>query len=288
MLDNLLKNFTYTVFICLIILTMNGCADKYFYYPDHVVYQTPRQYDLLYENINFYSKDNIKLNGWFISATGKPIGTIIHFHGNIKNITAHLKYVSWLPREGFNLFMFDYRGYGKSEGKPKKAGVYKDSIAAIQYIKSRRGLDPNKLFILGQSLGGAMALAVLGNNEIKEIQAVAIEATFYSYREIVRDEIDKMPVISILKWPLSFLRVSNKYSPGLVINKISPIPLLLIHGMLDPTISFKHSQKLYEHANKPKELWIIEDGKHVQAFTSYGEKYRKKLVNFFKAALKEN
>lgn len=78
-------------------------------------------------------------------------------------MTAHLSFVSWLPKEGFNLFLFDYRGYGASEGSPERKGIYQDCIAALEYIKSRKDINPNRLLVFGQSLGGANALFLIGN-----------------------------------------------------------------------------------------------------------------------------
>jgi fermentation-respiration switch protein FrsA (DUF1100 family) len=267
------------------LILSSGCASKCFYYPTHQIYQTPAQHRLNYEDVTFESNDGTRLNGWLIPATGKAIGTVIHFHGNAQNMSAHLSFVDWIPAEGFNLFVFDYRGYGQSEGSPNRRGVYQDGLAAIDYVKSRTDVDPNKLLILGQSLGGANAISVMGRNRIDGVRAVAIESTFYSYRQIVRDKLAHIPVLSILRWPLSFMIVGNGYSPGKVVGNIAPVPLLLIHGTADRVIPFHHGKELYEKAGEPKQFWEIEHGKHTEAFTTYGRQYREALVKFYKAAL---
>jgi uncharacterized protein len=187
--------------IALLVLLMlsSGCASRFLYYPDHKVYQTPQQKGLKFEEVNFTSSDGTALTGWFVPATGKAIGTVIHFHGNAQNMTAHFSFVDWLPFEGFNVFTFDYRGYGRSGGTPQRQGVYDDCVAAITYVQKRPDVDRNSLLIFGQSLGGANALAVLGEKRFDGIKAVAIDSTFYSYRSIVRDKIGEMPIIWMVK-----------------------------------------------------------------------------------------
>lgn len=112
--------------ILALLLLSSGCASRFLYYPDHRVYQTPQRKGLRCEEVNFVSHDGTALTGWFVPATGKAIGTVIHFHGNAQNMTAHFSFVDWLPEEGFNVFTFDYRGYGRSAGAPERQGVFDD------------------------------------------------------------------------------------------------------------------------------------------------------------------
>ena len=100
---------------------LSSCAQQAFYYPDHADYGTPAQAGLQHEDIFFQSEDGTRLHGWFIPAqnAGGLIparATIIHFHGNAQNLSAHKEAVQWLPAHGYNVFLFDYRGYGLSEG----------------------------------------------------------------------------------------------------------------------------------------------------------------------------
>jgi uncharacterized protein len=273
--------------IALLVLLMlsSGCASRFLYYPDHKVYQTPQQEGLRFEEVSFTSSDGTTLTGWFVPATRKAIGTVIHFHGNAQNMTAHFSFVDWLPSEGFNVFTFDYRGYGRSGGTPQREGIYNDCVSAIAYVQKRPDVDPHSLFIFGQSLGGANALAVLGEKLFNGVRAVAIDSSFYSYRSIVRDKVGEIPILWIAKWPLSFLVVNNRHSPGAVVQNISPTPLLLVHGTSDHVVPYHHAQELFQKAHEPKQLWTIEGADHTEAFTSYGASYRKRLVQFFTTAL---
>ena len=127
---------------------------------------------------------------------------MIHFHGNAQNMTAHFGFVSWLPALGFNLFVFDYRGYGTSAGTPNRRGVYEDSLAALDYIAARPDIDHNRLLVLGQSLGGANAVAAVGSRPIAGIRAVVVDSAFAAYQDIVRDKMAAIPLLSFFRTPL--------------------------------------------------------------------------------------
>jgi fermentation-respiration switch protein FrsA (DUF1100 family) len=276
------------LFVPLLLLGIGvgGCGDNLFYYPDNVVYSVPTKYGLEYEDVFFSSKDGTVLHGWFIPAKSDPVGTVIHFHGNAQNLTAHFEFVKWLPQEGFNLFVFDYRGYGQSKGKPSRRGIYEDSVAAIEYVKSRSDIDRERLFVLGQSLGGANAISAVAGNHFDGIRGVVIESSFCSYRRIARDVLDETSV-SFLQAPISSLMVSNSYDPEDVVADISPIPIVFIHGTDDDVVPCYHSKRLYEKAGEQKELWIIEGGRHTEAFTRFGTEYRQRVVDFYKSCLED-
>lgn len=265
-----------------------GCADRMFYYPTRRVYSTPAASGLSYEQVTFASRDGTALSGWFAPAVDTPKGTVIHFHGNAQNMTAHFSYVSWLPKEGFDVFVFDYRGYGRSAGAPSREGIYEDCIAAVEYVASRDDVHPNRLLIFGQSIGGANALAVMGHEQFPGVRGVATESAFYSYRLIVRDKLRQIPLVSLIRWPLSFVIVSNGKSPAHVIDNISPVPLLLIHGTADGVVPHYHGQKLLAAAGEPKELVSVPGGRHTGSLMRHGDTYRERLVDFFERSLRDD
>ena len=170
---------------CLLLLgaLLTGCAHHFFYLPTQVFYDTPKRAGLRFEEVSFSSYDGTRLTGWFFPATGygdsrNAKGTVVHFHDNARNISAHWQYVEWLPRRGFNLFVFDYRGFGASEGIPDHKGVFEDSGSALDYVRSRPDVNPENMVLLGQSIGGANAIAVVGSGNRKGVKAIVIEATF--------------------------------------------------------------------------------------------------------------
>lgn len=282
-----MNTFNTAVLLGVVLLTLScqGCVSSMFYYPDRKVYDTPDRRGLKYEEVTFNSADGTSLVGWFVPSVGPAQGTVIHFHGNAQNMTAHFAFVSWLPAAGFNLFVFDYRGYGKSAGKPERRGLYEDSLAALDYIEKRPGIAPDRLLVLGQSMGGANAITALGSRPRKSVRAVAIDSTFASYRGIVRDKIGEMTLLSWFRWPLSYLLIGNSLSPEEYIARITPTPLLLIHGTADAVTPYAHGKRLFDLAGEPKQLWTIEGGEHTSALSDAGGGYREKLVAFFRRAL---
>ena len=280
------------VLICIItLIVLPGCLNHKFYQPNQTLYETPDRYNLAYGEVFFKSKDGTKLHGWFIPAKGDAVGTVIHFHGNYGNLTYYLKQIYWFPSKHFNVFTFDYRGYGRSEGTPSRSGIYEDSVAAIEYIMSKPGIDPNNVFVFGQSLGGVNAIVALAKNDFSQIRAIVIEGAFYSYRTeaqdmmtaTAREKIGNVPLLTLPLWPVAFLSVTNSYSAGEFIDQVSPIPVLLIHCTRDSIVSSRHSERLYKKAKEPKNLWIIRGCNHLEVFTEKKSEYeyRERLMRFF-------
>ncbi|UFS72216.1 alpha/beta hydrolase [Geomonas sp. RF6] len=284
----MLKIILLTVlFSATVFLFWPGRVSNLFYYPDNVSYGTPANYGLRFHEVAFRSHDGTELSGWFVPALGKAHGTVVHFHGNAQNMGSHFAFVAWLPAQGFNVFTFDYRGYGYSAGAPDREGVYQDSVAALSYISTRKDIDPSRLLVLGQSLGGSNAIAALGANGFRGVRAVAIESAFSSYRSIVREKIGEIPVLALLKWPLSYLLLGDRYSAEQVVDRISPVPLLLIYGTNDPVVSLNQGKRLLERAKEPKEFWTVTENGHLETFIREDWPYRKRLVQFFLKSLSE-
>ena len=270
------------VALCAIPLFLSGCVQSMFYYPDRVRYETPDALGLRYESVQFKSADGTRLSGWFIPAVGRQNpkeakGTVVHFHGNAQNMTSHWRFVAWLPKQDYNVFVFDYRGYGESEGKPEPKGVFEDSGAALDYVRSRGDVDPERLFVFGQSLGGTNAIAVVGSGNRAGVKAAAIESTFYSYSSIAND-----------KLPGAGLLVGNDYAASKFVAAVSPIPLLLIHGTADDAIPHAHSQRLLAEAREPKRLIEVSGAGHLDPMSAprFGTTYQQALADFFDASMR--
>jgi len=251
-----------------------------FYHPDRKVYRTPAQDGLKYEEVAFPSGDGTMLSGWFIPATTAAKGTVIHFHGNAQNMTSHYSFVSWIPQNGFNLFVFDYRGYGASAGRPSRKGVYQDSTAAIKYVQSRDDVDPSRIIVFGQSLGGANAIAAIGGGEFDGIVGVVSDSAFSSYQEVGKDH-----VAGSLK-PLAGSLLTNSYSPVDVVGRISPAPLVIMHGTADRVVPYYHAELLYDSAKAPRELWTLHGGGHTDALTTRRNEMTQRLLKCFRLWVK--
>lgn len=259
---------------------LGGCVQSMFYYPDRVRYETPDALGLRYENVRFTSADGTRLSGWFIPAAGRTDpktakGTVVHFHGNAQNMSSHWRFVAWLPAQDYNVFVFDYRGYGESDGEPEPRGVFEDSNAALDHVRARADVDASRLFVFGQSLGGTNAIAAVGSGNRAGVKAVAIESTFYSYRSIAND-----------KLPGAGLLVRDDYAASKFVAALAPIPLLLIHGTADAVIPHHHSQRLLADAKEPKQLIEVPGAGHLEPMAAprFGTTYQQALTTFFDSA----
>ncbi|MGB0742916.1 MAG: alpha/beta hydrolase [Opitutales bacterium] len=237
-----------------------------FYYPDRVDYGSPADQGFVYQDIYFKSSDGTKLHAWLVEGKGDK-GTIIHFHGNAQNMSSHFRGISWLADQGFDLFLFDYRGYGRSGGKPTREGVLEDCDAAIRKAVEVQQ-DEGHFIVYGQSLGAANALALLGEKKYDKVKGVIAEAAFYSYKSVAGDKVGG----------IANLLISDNKSPHLVVDKIAPVPVLFAHGTMDRVVLHKHSKALYEKAEEPKEFLSAIGARHLNVFSSERTDNRKRLV----------
>ncbi|MBS1187688.1 MAG: alpha/beta hydrolase [Burkholderiaceae bacterium] len=254
----------------------------FFYFPDREGYDTPHRVGLAFERVYFDSADGTRLSGWFIPAQGvaspkEAKGTVIHLHGNAQNMTAHWNFAGFVPSRGYNLFTFDYRGYGESEGAPGPQGVFEDSIAALDYLRSRTDIDTSRIFVFGQSLGGMLAIAAAGASP-QGIRAVLAEAPAHSYSAWANDRL-----------PGSGRAMDDSWTATAFVAKLAPIPLMLIHGTRDAVVPYTHSEKLLAEAGEPKRLVQIKGGDHVDAMLEevHGRKYQDEMIAFFDATLEK-
>ncbi len=267
--------------LLVIFLTCSAGCTSFFFYPRQQLLDNPTAQKFSPENIWFKASDGVNLHGWFFSGGPNAKGTVLVLHGNAENLSTHVNSVLWLVKEEFNLFIFDYRGYGKSEGSPEIKGVHLDAEAALETLLSMPRTGGKKIVVLGQSLGGAIAVHTTATSPYKDrIAALVIDSAFSSYRLIAREKLSQFYITWPLQYPLSFL-VSDSYSPIRWIRKVSPVPLLIIHGEQDTVVPVHHGQILYDEALQPKTLWRSSVPGHVSSFAV--ERVRKELVRYLTA-----
>lgn len=253
-----------TFVLCLLFLS--GCSNLIFQ-PSRFQYLDPaklqKNLEIKIEDVYFKSLDGTKLHGWYLpNQVGKTRGTILFLHGNAENISTHIKAVWWLPRTGYNLFMPDYRGYGFSEGEPDLEGVHADVQSAMEYLFARQDVDQKNLLIYGHSMGGAVAITSLADSIYRDrFRGLIVEGTFTSYRTVAREAMARLWFTWLFQYPLSWT-IRDDYRPIDAIPRISPIPLLIVHGSKDPIIGHHHGKRLYEAAKQPKEFWLMDNGRH--------------------------
>lgn len=266
-------------------VALGGCANGLFYYPDRKDYEAQLGYSIPHEDVWIATTDRLRLHGWFLKAQGEAKATVVYLHGNAQNLTSHVLYVNWLPEAGYNVLLVDYRGYGLSLGEPSRRGIHEDARAAWHYVRTRKDVDPDRLILFGQSLGGATALALAGREKLPGLRAVVADSAFSSYGSIGREKILQIPVLGYLLWPFSPLIVSGELSAAPVVKNIAPVPLLLIHGDQDAVVPYTHSQRLYEKADAPRLLWTLKGGQHTEAFARFRPSAAPRLLKFFDYAL---
>ena len=224
------------------------------------------------------------MNGWYFFGDKPKIkATIVFFHGNGENLSTHFRTLTWLLDYEFDYFIFDYEGYGKSDGEPTPKGTVADGFAAVHYIEQRFPGRP--IIFFGQSLGGAVALeTALTLPDRKKLKLVVVDSTFSSYKKAARSIMSQHPLTWALQL-LSFVAFSDSYAPGDRIAELSPIPLVVIHGTEDKMISFELGKEVFELAKEPKEFWVVEGGRHTDALWGYDGIYRERLLSKFRSVL---
>jgi fermentation-respiration switch protein FrsA (DUF1100 family) len=254
-----------------------------FFQPHRLRVLTPDKLGLAYQEVTFKTQDGLELYGWFLPAKGPALGTILQLHGNAENISTHFASLAWMPARGFNVFIFDYRGYGGSEGSPSLEGVQLDIDAALETLLARDDIDKTRVVMYGQSLGGALAAYYVAHTERRDrIRALILESAFSDYIDIVREKFAEHWITWPFQW-IPDLSVDDRFSPLPGMASISPIPLLVLHGDLDRTVPMHHGQRLYDAAREPKQIWIVPGAGHIQTMGEPAQ--RDRLVAWLREVL---
>ena len=248
-----------------------GCVEalenRFVFFPDKRIEETPRDWGLAYEEIYFTTQDGLSLNGWWIPGTGSPL-TILWFHGNAGNISHRLDNIK-LRHDllGVNIFIFDYREYGRSEGRASEEGTYRDGDSAIRYLRGRGDIDPTKIVFLGESLGSAVAVEMATRHGCA---ALILESPFLSIPEMAKTSFPFLPIGSFFQ---------TKYN---TLSKIGQVgaPLLIAHGEHDEIVPFQHGQRLFEAASEPKEFYRIKQARNNDLYLVGGKAYLETLNRF--------
>jgi uncharacterized protein len=252
----------------------------------------PHNAGLPQEDLMLSSKEGYKLSCWFVRQPDAAKGTIIYLHGVGDCKIGGIPYARLFYGRGFNIFLYDSRRHGKSEGQYCTYGFYEklDLSAVIDYLTSRTDVRIGKIGVFGTSMGAAVALQAAAIDQ--RIEAVVAEASFTDLRTIMVDYQKR-----IIKLPWHFLRnLAMSRSQKLAQFKaryVSPIyavrgvhkPVLFIHGTDDTRIRAEYSRALYDNANQPKELLLIHKGDHTDLLNVGGSEYEQRIVAFFERYL---
>ncbi|MZG53360.1 MAG: alpha/beta hydrolase [Nitrospinae bacterium] len=262
------------VLMVLYAVLLVSCEKKIIFHPSKFPegYWDPASMGLEVQDINFQSKDGKKLHGWFVGSP-QARATLLWFHGNAGNLSHRLDNIQRLLPLNLNIFIFDYRGYGKSEGEPDEEGIYLDSLAAYNRILEIEGVSVDSLFLFGRSLGGICAVETALH---KPARGLILESVFTSASDMSR----KISPLIPLGWA-----IRSKLD---AVNKVPDItlPKLFLHGNRDEIVPFDLGKKLYDAAADPKFFYTIEGAGHNDTYIMGGRDYYKALDEFITETLK--
>ncbi len=256
--------------ICLL-LYLTLAAILYFtqesqvYFPAREIGATPEHVGVPFTPVSFTSADGVRLSGWFVQAS-KPKGTVLFCHGNGGNISFLMETVKLYPSLGYNLLVFDYRGYGESDGTPSEEGTYRDAEAAWDYLVKVRGILPGSIVLVGRSLGGAVA-AWLAVRHVPH--SLILESVFTSMKDLASQVYPYFPIRLMLRYryeTITFLRELH-------------CPVLIIHSPDDEIVPFSHGRALFDAAKGPKEFLQISGG-HNDGYLVSADRYRRGVRAF--------
>ncbi len=232
-------------------LIMFLLQDYFIYFPTQEMMATPATIGLAYEEVLFETADGIKLSGWYVPVI-EAKNVVIFFHGNAGNISHRLESIALFHRLGLNVLIFDYRGYGLSQGTISEQGIYLDAEAVFAYLVQERGFKPEQIIIFGRSLGGAVATWLAQKHPP---QALILESTFTSIPDMGARQFPFLPVRLLAR---------NQYN---TINRLPHLsaPILIIHSPDDELIPYSHAQTLFKVAPEPKTFLEIRGG-HNEGF----------------------
>ena len=268
---SLIATITKVFVLFVLLLQLSGCGGLLFY-PTQQWVRTPEELGISYRDLTLEGRDGTALSAWWLEAQGPLKGTVLFLHGNAENISTHLGSVYWLPEQGYQVLMLDYRGYGHSEGVPSLPAVLSDIEVAFDYLFAQPKIDQQPVFLLAQSLGASMGGYVVANRADyrDRLDAVVLDAGFTAYPEIARDVASRHWLTWLFQYPVAW-GMPDQYNLIDVIDQISPTPLLVIHGRHDTIIPFEHGERLLEAAGKPKAM-LRYDGPHIATFKDLGNR----------------
>jgi len=245
---------------------------RFVYFPTRTLSADPSSIGLQFEDVCFETADGVRLAGWFIPCNDAR-GVILFCHGNAGNISHRLDSIMIFHRLGLDVFIFDYRGYGESEGKPTEHGTYQDAEAAWQYLIEERQIDASQIIVFGRSIGGALAAWLAQQHSPG---ALILESTFTSLRDAAATIYHFPPIRRFVRFEYH----TAEHLAG------ADCPVLVVHSRDDEIMSFHHGQRLFELAAEPK-MFLEITGTHNEGFITSGRHYEEGLDTFISAFISE-
>lgn len=244
--NKLILNFAKFLVLGLAALYLYSLGDLYFnqashiYHPEKVWETTPAAEDLPFEDVTITSADKVKLSAWYVPAH-EAKGTVLILHGNARNMASDMDVIEMFPAFGWNVLILDYRGFGKSEGTPSEKGTYLDAQAAWDWLVTTKHEAPNRIVIVGRSLGSAIAAELASQ---QKPGGLILEGAFTSLAAVGQEHYPIFPVKLLSRFHYDTLAFLKKVT----------CPVLIIHSRDDDVVKFHHAQELYAGVSGEKKL----------------------------------
>ena len=224
----------------------------------------PADYGLAFQELDLVAADGVRVHGWFLPAPDAR-ATVVFCHGNAGNIAHRIPHAQALLEAGAAVLLFDYRGYGRSEGSPTEEGTYLDALAAYDHLVAS-GTEPERIVAWGESLGAGAALELARR---RAVAAVVIESAFTSLPDMGAEVYGWLPVRLLSRY-----RYANLEKVGQL-----GVPLLVIHSPADEIVPFAHGRRLFDAAREPKRLLETEGGHNDGGFLRRAQ-WRREVARF--------
>jgi fermentation-respiration switch protein FrsA (DUF1100 family) len=233
--------------------------------PCRDITDTPGSVGLDHQDVSLKTEDGAVIRGWFVPVVGQRSGALYFLHGNGGNLSHRVNKIRFFHDMGFDVFVIDYRGYGRSTGRPTEAGLYRDASTGYDYLEKKRDLSL-PLVVFGESLGSAVAIDLASK---KKCDALIVEGAFTSMMDMARRLVPLVP-----SWALAY-----KFDSIDKIQKLD-VPTLFIHSRNDEIVPFEFGKRLFEASVASKKEFVELTGGHNEAFCAHLDKMRQDIGNF--------
>ncbi len=256
----------------LILLLVWAFQEKLIYAPTRDVFTDPRKaHGLDFEDLELVAEDGVRIRVWYTPAAN-PRAVLLFCHGNGGNLAHRVDVIKGYHDLGLSSLLFDYRGYGRSEGRPSEQGTYLDAQAAWDFLVDQRGIDPGRIILIGRSLGGPIAAHIAAKFRPA---GLSLEAAATSAAEAGQQMFPFLPVSLLLR---------HRYDTVAWLRDVT-CPVMVSHGTRDREIRFSHGQRLYEAAREPKRFVELH-GDHLEAHIDGTPDYPRALSDFVDECLR--
>ena len=246
---------------------MRPLLNALLYFPSRTIAGTPADAGLTYHDVHLTTDDGQRLHGWWVPArAGSPGAHVLLCHGNAGNVGDRIAHAEVLTAAGFDVLLFDPRGYGASSGTPSEAGTYRDARAARGWLVSRPGVDPDRVLYLGESLGGAVALELALAHPPA---GLVLLSAFTSVSDMARLHYRAIPPPLVPDAYPSLRRIAGLRAP-----------LLVLHGEDDTIVPVEHGRALFDAAPGPKRLRVVRGAGHNDIVSLAGARLAEEIARW--------